>query len=346
MTGVITEVTHSEGSHVSVNTRLAIIRAPRATPYEGDTFIALKKRLMQRQAALEAVGKAQEQQLDTQVHGLQLQLSSAQHELSYLQDQIHTRELQLHLANKTLVGFRTLMTTKYISQQDAERQQNSVLEYSGQIQELQRQTWSTQREIGQLQQTLAELPAQQSVLRASTERELAQVAQERIETESQGISAINSAISGIISSPLVKVGQSVKAGEAILIVLPRDGALEANIWVPSRAIGFITLGDMVQLRYQAYPYQKFGYQKGYVATISRAAIDNRELSTFPGYLASSDGETFYRVTVRLAEQTVKAYGKPEKLKPGMALHADILGEKRRLIEWIFDPLYSLTGRHG
>ena len=52
------------------------------------------------------------------------------------------------------------------------------------------------------------------------------------------------------------------------------------------------------------------------------------------------------MTVALDMQAVTAYGNEEPLKPGMLLDADILGEKRRLIEWVFEPLYSLKGRVG
>ncbi|MCY1558531.1 hypothetical protein D9M68_954740 [compost metagenome] len=78
--------------------------------------------------------------------------------------------------------------------------------------------------------------------------------------------------------------------------------------------------------------------------ISRSALGAGE----PGVLTGSarQGEPFYRVTVALAAQAVTAYGKPEPLKPGMLLEADILGEKRRLIEWVFEPLYSLKGMTG
>jgi membrane fusion protein len=55
------------------------------------------------------------------------------------------------------------------------------------------------------------------------------------------------------------------------------------------------------------------------------------------------GEPYYRVVVALDLQSVMAYGKAEPLKPGMLLEADILGERRRLIEWVFEPLYSLNG---
>jgi membrane fusion protein len=112
--------------------------------------------------------------------------------------------------------------------------------------------------------------------------------------------------------------------------------------VPSRAVGFIEPGDTVLLRYQAYPYQKFGHQTGRVARISRSALSAAELQSISGF--NSNGEPLYRVTVRLARQAVTAYGKPEALRPGMLLEADVLGERRRLIEWIFAPLYSVTGR--
>ena len=55
-------------------------------------------------------------------------------------------------------------------------------------------------------------------------------------------------------------------------------------------------------------------------------------------------EPLYRVTVRLAKQAITAYGKQESLKPGMALEADVLGERRKLIEWLLEPLYSLEGK--
>jgi membrane fusion protein len=112
--------------------------------------------------------------------------------------------------------------------------------------------------------------------------------------------------------------------------------------VPSRAIGFIEPGDRVLLRYQAFPYQKFGHQEGRVAAISRSALSAGELGGLIG--STQQGEPFYRVTVSLARQAIIAYGKPEALKPGMLVDADVLGERKALVEWIFEPLYSLHGK--
>ena len=145
---------------------------------------------------------------------------------------------------------------------------------------------------------------------------------------------------GVIATQLVKPGQAVHLGQPLLSLLPGDGRLEAELLVPSRAIGFIEPGDSVLLRYQAYPYQKFGHHQGKVERISRSALGASELGT------AQAAEPYYRVTVALDMQAVTAYGNEEPLKPGMLLDADILGEKRRLIEWVFEPLYSLKGRVG
>ena len=130
-------------------------------------------------------------------------------------------------------------------------------------------------------------------------------------------------------------GQAVQAGQPLLSLLPRGARLQAQLQVPSRAIGFIRPGDRVQLRYQAYPYQKFGHQAGRVLRISRSTV-----ASAPG---AAMAEPQYRVLVELERQGVIAYGRAEALRPGMLLEADILGERRRLYEWLLEPLYSLRG---
>ena len=97
---------------------------------------------------------------------------------------------------------------------------------------------------------------------------------------------------------------------------------------------------------QAYPYQKFGSYEGRVASVSRSALAPAELpQQLTGLTGLYDGNApIYRITVALARQDVTAYGKPVPLHPGMQLEADVLVETRRLIEWVFDPLYTLTGR--
>jgi membrane fusion protein len=109
--------------------------------------------------------------------------------------------------------------------------------------------------------------------------------------------------------------------------------------VPSRAIGFVEQGSKVVLRYQAFPYQKFGQQYGRVTEISLSALTPSEVGTLGGRQVS---EPMYRVKVELEKQYVMAYGKAQPIKPGMALDADIMLDRRRLIEWVLGPVYGVT----
>ena len=125
--------------------------------------------------------------------------------------------------------------------------------------------------------------------------------------------------------------------------MPEHSRLEARLYAPSATIGFVRPGNLVQLRYQSFPYQKFGQHEGRVQSVSNNAVSSSELAGF----TSADippGEPVYAITVALTQQAVTAYGKQWPLQAGMRLDADVLQETRRLYEWVLEPLYSITGK--
>jgi membrane fusion protein len=129
-----------------------------------------------------------------------------------------------------------------------------------------------------------------------------------------------------------------------MTLVPAGAELEARLHGPSRAIGFVRPGQRVRLRYEAFPYQKFGQYEGAVKSVSRSTVGPAELGGSDGAQPGPvPGEPVYRVTVELARQTATAYGEEVPLQPGMRLEADVLIETRRVYRWVLDPLYSLTG---
>lgn len=341
-TGVVTELDSAEGRRVRAGQSLAVVSLPRATVNEGDTAAAMAQRLARRQQGLQDAHRAQDQLLDAQAGGLMAQLDAARRELAQLEQEIATRQGQVRIADETLQRLRQLQADKYVSALQVKQQEAAWLQAVSDVQAMQRQAITARRSLAQLQQARQELPGQRLASDADFQRDLAALEQEQVETEARGALAVSAPVTGVIATQLVKPGQAVQAGQPLLSLLPANGVLEAELLVPSRAIGFIEPGDKVLLRYQAYPYQKFGHQQGTVTRISRSALSSGELGALIGN--AQQGEPFYRITVALARQTVTAYGKAELLKPGMLLEADVLGEKRRLIEWVFEPLYSLSGK--
>ncbi len=342
--GVVTRMEVPEGGQVAAGGTLALVTVPRATQGSGDTLAALEQRLQQRQDGLLATQQAQHAQLQAQAQGIASQLANAQRELAQVEAEVVTRQRQIRIASETLERLRRLEGGQFVSVLQIKQQEALVLDYTGQMQALQRQAIGTRRLMAQLQQAQRELPSQLRASDAGYQRDLAQLEQERVQTQASGALLVKAPVSGVVATQIVKPGQAVQAGQPLLSLLPGDGKLEAELLVPSRAIGFIAPGDTVLLRYQAFPYQKFGHQRGQVARISRSALSSGELGALIGN--AQQGEPHYRITVALAQQTITVYGKSELLKPGMLLDADVMGERRRLIEWIFEPLYSLKGKVG
>lgn len=343
-TGVVGRLDTDEGGQVKRGQVLAVVTVPSATLANGDTHVAIEQRLDERAQGLQATQSAQLAQLTVQELGLRTQLDTATRELAHLEGEVATRRQQVDLANEVLQRYTQLQGDKYVSVLQIRQQQAAVLEYTSDMQALQRATLDQRRSIAQLQQQLQAIPGQRLGVQADYRRDSAAVGQEQIQAQANGALAIVAPVDGTVATLMAKPGQAIQSGQPLLSLLPGNSRLQADLLVPSRAIGFIEPGDAVMLRYQAYPYQKFGHQRGTVTTISRSALTSNELGALIGN--AKQGEPYYRVTVSLAKQAITAYGKPEPLKPGMLLDADILGEKRRLIEWVFEPLYSLRGKVG
>src|SRR5690606_29609470 len=184
------------------------------------------------------------------------------------------------------------------------QQESAVLSSTGDVQNLRRQAIEKRRIIAQIEQSIADAPKQNQLRQQELEREIEQIEQERIEVGSEGEFAISAPIDGLIAARPVKVGETVEVGQPILSILPIDARLEAELLVPSRAIGFIDPGDRVLMRYESYPYQKFGHQPGTVLKISHSALSDNYVAT----KTSAQVEPQYRVTVKLDRQDINVYG--------------------------------------
>jgi len=143
---------------------------------------------------------------------------------------------------------------------------------------------------------------------------------------------------GLVSASIVKPGERIHEQTLLASILPEHSELQGVLLVPARAIGFVRPGCKVLLKYAAYPYQHFGLYESTVIHVDKSILDPREAS-FP--IAAQ--EAFYRVTVSLAKQTVNVYGKPYPLTAGMLFDGVIFGEKRRIWQWILEPVFSLRG---
>jgi membrane fusion protein len=236
-----------------------------------------------------------------------------------------------------------LRDEQFISAAQVQAKAEELLGLRAQAQALQRQRTTLQRERAQLEGERRGVPLLAQGAQSGIERELAALDQETAEQQAERRVIVRAPQAGVVSALLADVGQSVGTSAALASLVPAGATLQAHLYAPSSAVGFVRPGQEVRLRYEAYPYQKFGHQAGRVSQVSRTPLGPGEMAALS--LAAPPGrgaEPLFRITVALEQDGRTAW--PQPLVAGMRLAADVRLETRRLVEWLFEPLISLGGR--
>lgn len=149
---------------------------------------------------------------------------------------------------------------------------------------------------------------------------------------------VKAPVAGRITNILYKTGQSVDSAHALLQIIPADAPLIARLYVPSKDVGFLKKEQDIVLKYDAYPAQRFGVYLARIQEINLTVLtDEKEDKPL------KIGEAYYKIKAQLTTQCITVYGKKMPLTHGMAFTAVILGDKKTLWQWIFDPLYRVYG---
>ena len=314
----------------------------------GDIHALVGQQLAAQRAGLQADLRNQQQLSQQQADGLRGTMALLRGQLAQITGQLDIAQKQITSNQQLLTRIQPLGAKGFVSALQIQQQQAAVLDAQAQYKALVRQQLDARQQLDSARRQLAQLPLDAVAKRNDIERQLATVAQSMAQNEMQRAIVMRAPRDGVVSTVLLKQGQMVSAGQPLLSILPSGSSLQVQLLVPSCAIGFIEPGNGVVLRYRAFPYQKFGQQFGRVEDISRSALSPTDIAALIG---QQSPEPLYRVLVQMDTQDVLAYGRREPIKPGMALDADILMERRSLLEWVFEPLYGIAhhltgGAHG
>ena len=353
--GVVGGLRVSEGKAVHKGEPLLTLSDELQSASLGATQARVASGLAQRRDSLQGEREQQRRLLAQQQAALAERSAALDAEQAQLRREIELLQARAGVAERSEVLHRQQFDMGFISEQRMQAAVAEKLEQQARIAALERGRLGLQRERASVQAELRDLPFKFQREFAAVERAIAQLEQERAETEARREIVIPAPQDGTVTAIQAVSGANADIGVPLLSILPADTRLEVHLYSPSRAIGFVRPGQKVLIRHQAYPYQKFGHQEGVVVSVSRVAVSPAELPRQLAGLASlvagangptgaGGGEPVYRITVSLASQTIQADGQAVPLTAGMLVEADIALDQRRLVEWALDPLYRVTGR--
>jgi membrane fusion protein len=292
-----------------------------------------RKLLAESEVALE-----QKQKLDRE--GTLQRLNSVNGELLKEKEALTEVKARLALSESRRDRFAQLQTEGLVSREQVLDRSEDLIEQQLRTKAIEREVLSLQSQARDLEADLRAIPAQHALEVSALKQQMSDVDSDWTRSERQRSTTVVAPVDGVASTVNGDVGTNVQANTTLLALTPRGAKLQAHLFAPSSAIGFIEKGQKVHLRYRAYPYQKFGQPVGTVVSVSQTAAPVDALGFQP---SSANSESLYRIIVALPAQDMAVYGTRRALQSGMRLDAEILQEKRPLYEWALEPLLTLTG---
>lgn len=344
--GVIAEVKVIEGQRTRKGDPLIVLSDERKSSALGATQAEVARLLAARRASLRTEIRREEQLLAQQRLSYAKRIAAIRNEIAQFSGEIELQTARTELARASTERMRGLERQGFAAMMQVQQQEELELEQRGRTQTLQRTRAERQRELVSLEADYQELPIRAQAQIAELARGVSAVEQELAQTEAKREIVIPAPQSGVVTAIQADPGGHAQIATALLSIVPEGVGLNAHLFASSKAVGFVRPGQTVLLRFQAYPYQKFGHHHGTVESVSKSSVSPGELPTQLFGLSSLTGtnEAIYRIAVKLDRQSVTAYGLEQPLQAGMQLESDILLDRRKLWEWMLEPLFTLTGR--
>ena len=333
--GFIKELQVNEGQEVAEGDPLLTVVTSQITANGNDVNATVLAELAQQRDVIKRQIAAEERRTASEHDRLASTIKGIEVETAQLEDQRKIQNERLKLSESFVSSGATLSASGALPAIELKRRELAALEQKQNVASLDQQITARRTQLTDARHTLEQLPI------VATERirvlrgDLSGIEQRVAEVNGRRAYVIKAPTSGRVSTLQATVGQIADPRHMQLEIIPLDSTLQAELFFPTRAFGFVRPGQQVRILYDAFPYQKFGTYRGNVTNISHTILTGNETT---GPIALK--EPAYRVTVGLERPDIDAYGLKMPLQPDMLLRADVILEQRSLMRWLLDPVLS------
>lgn len=164
---------------------------------------------------------------------------------------------------------------------------------------------------------------------------------EKVNIDAGGSVIVRALANGRVDSLSVTVGQMVSPGDSLLQIVPDHLTRRYLVlWIPNDAIPYLSVGDRVNIRYEAFPAEKFGQFAGVISIISRVPASPQEMMTYRGS-PKTTSIPYYKVIVRPLKDSIRYGNKYLNLENGMKAQSTLFLEKRAIYQWMLSPFFDM-----
>ena len=175
--------------------------------------------------------------------------------------------------------------------------------------------------LAETRRTLSERQAQADLKRHQTGQELTKA------TQREHLATLTAPVAGTVQQlALHTEGGVVTEAQALMVIVPDNAQVSAEVTLENKDIGFVAPGQDVAIKLETFPFTRYGTVKATVDKVTQDAVnDEKRGAIFPAKL-------------KLTQTSIDVDGKQIKLAPGMNVTAEIKTGKRRVIEYLLSPI--------
>ena len=337
--GLVADLLAKEGDEVQAGQPLIRLSFERGTSSGATSGDLVQREFGERIAGLEREQEHAHVLGRQQTEILRRKIDDLQRELAQFDLEIKAQQSRLASSRHEFQRAEDLYKDKFYSESKLIEFRNNVLDQQVKLENVRRERAAVERELSATRAELPTVETRVQTLIDQIRRQKSELQQGSVIEQARRENVIRAPVAGVLTNVAATRGEAVAADAPLAMVVPKGSGLHAQLLVPTRAIGFVQPGQEVVLRYDAFPFQRFGQYRGTVERVSRTVWS-------PGERVGpvTVREPVYRVDVKIDAQHVEAGAQKLALRPGMSVNADILQERRKVWEWVFEPVLSLKQR--
>jgi membrane fusion protein len=266
--------------------------------------------------------------------------SGLRQQRSDLSAQVALQKEVVASARETFQSVQSIVDKGFISRVEVQRRKQAYLVAQQDLARLEQQLNSLISEEGRASAEVARIEVDERGEIVSALSIGQTLAQQKAKLQRERAYIIRAPIAGRVTALQAAVGRTTEPSVPLMTIVPDRSDIYAEIYAPTRAIGFLKPGKEVRLLYDAFPYQRFGSYRGRITAISRIVLDPSELA-----VPVKVDEPVYRIRVIPDRQVVNAFGEAYPLQPGMSVTANIILDKGSFLDWLLTPVNAVMKRN-
>jgi membrane fusion protein len=344
--GVILERRVREGQQVKAGDVLYVVSAEvMYAPEAGQerragTTAAQLEQVHARQALIQTdtanstvIEQRERAEMQLKIHSLQAEIEQLDQELAVQRERVRAKtEIYDRHAQAQAQGF--------LSPLALQQKYDELLDYKARLQTMQRSRLGLVRDLESARVQLDTASERNALAHSQLARQSADVKQDLVTREANQRTLVTAPQDGVVAAVLAEPGQRVDR-DTMLTIVPSQSQLEVQVMLPSSAIGFVREGDPVTLKFDAFPYERYGSVRGRIREISHASLAGQESGDAAAAAKPDNG---FRVRILLPSQYFTAGRQRFALRPGMKVDTQFVQERRSLLAWLTDPLAVLADK--